>query len=317
MIRLFFAILAARIFACECLAQQAINYRPKVAEFGVENIVDYTTTSNSENQGTASSEISRSQLIKTKLTLPLCLKDNKKCGIQLKYYEQQLNFDVGHEDTGDGLLSALNNKRFTSTGLRLFYQKNLSNKRQFKLIAGSEMSSDIIGWNKHTTNHFISGFYSWKTSKNAEMGTGLAIRQVMGLTALYPVFIYKKNLNPRWTLNLLLPKSASIRYNANNSNFLIAKTKFRGWRYNLSNGLPENNENLTIRRADLQFSVAWEREIYDWLWFSVDVGYNKNLRYYITEFGQRRRDAIADLRSRDATYTKFSIFLVPPKKFYK
>lgn len=308
-----FFFLAFLTVAQLCCGQTA--YRPKIAEFGMETLRNYDVKSNSESFGNDSNEVDEDRLIKAKLGIPILINKDRIFGLQLKYYQHQFEFDEEDKTANNDLFQHLNTRSFTSAGIRFFYQQNLQSNRQFRIIGGTELKSDEFHWNRNTTKHFISGTYSWKPSESTEIGAGAVVNHVMGITAIYPLLLINKDLSPRWNMNLTLPKSAAMRYNLNDRNFLIATTELRGWRYNLTEAVPVYQRNLMLRRVDLQFSLSWEHEIHDWLWFGLDVGYNKNLQYFVANPGDRARDALIDLRSQDAAYTKLSLFIVPPRKF--
>ena len=148
------------------------------------------------------------------------------------------------------------------------------------------------------------------------MGFGLFAGNSLGRLSILPLFVYENQFARKWSLEMVLPKSATLRYRLNNKTFISGKVAFKGWRYNLSNIIPDSDQAFTLRRRDLQFTLAYEREIHDWLWLGVETGYNKNLRYVLTTPGERARDAVNTLSSKDATFLKFSIFIVPPKKLW-
>ena len=287
-----------------------------MAEFGLETWRDYQVSTQSESAGDSQSEIEEERLIKAKVGIPLYIKNGTILGAQLKYYEHRFDFDQEDQPLVDNLFQHLDTRKFTSAGIRFFYQKDMKTNQQLKLITGAELRSDVFQWNNNTSSYFISGMYTWKQSSTSEIGAGLVLNRNMGLTAVYPLFVYNKDLSPRWALNLTLPKSAALRYNWNERNFLIATTALNGWRYNISQGM-DTTEPMTLRRVDLQLSLSWEHELHDWLWFGVDVGYSKNLQYFLTNTGDRRSEALIDLNSQDALYSKISIFIVPPRKFFR
>ena len=106
-----------------------------------------------------------------------------------------------------------------------------------------------------------------------------------------------------------------MRYKLSPKSFIIGSLEVKGWRYNITELEDVGLGDFTIRKTDLQMIVSYEREIYDFLWFGLDVGYNRNFNYFLTEPGGGRNDAVVDLISRDAKFLKFSIFLVPPSTF--
>ena len=309
------ATLAARL--CAQQSDGKVLYRPKIAEFSVESLYDYKTASTSESFGSATHEVDHDRLYKIKLGLPIVMKQDRLFALQLKYYQLGFNFDADDAPIDYDLYQHLDARQLSSTGLRFIYQRDLAPNKKLTFAGGAEVNSDAFTWHQHTTKYFLSGIYEKKLNRNTTLGGGLVVNMDMGRLRVYPVIQYVKDLSPKWTLDLQLPKSVAIRRNINPANFLIAKVQVRGWRYNLTNAVEGGQRDLTLRRADIQFSLSWEHEIHDWLWVGADVGYNKNFRYFLANPGDRARDALIDLTSRDAKYLKLSVFLVPPKKFYR
>lgn len=292
-------------------------YRPKIAEFAVEFLSEYKTNSSSEAFGNAASELEKDQLIKTKLGIPLMIRDDRVFGVQFKYYQHAFNFDSENNQNNYDLYSHLDSKKLTNTGLRVFWQQDIKKHNKLMLIGGAELSSDKINWNRNSSRYFVSGVYSWQVPNSSKMGFGFVVNSGMQITTVYPLFIYEKQLSSKWVLDMSLPKSVAIRWKRNNGNYLIAKTEVKGWRYNLTNAIEGENQNMTLRRADLLSSISWEKEIHDWLWFGLTVGHIKNLRYYLVNIGDRRGNALIDIKSQSTGYLKFSLFIVPPRRFYR
>ena len=99
--------------------------------------------------------------------------------------------------------------------------------------------------------------------------------------------------------------------------YLIGSTELVGWDYNLTRPLPNLDQNFTLNKLDLEFRLKLEREIHDWLWCGVDLGFNKNLRYFLTNPGERYRDALANIYADNTSFLKLSVFLVPPRKLFR
>lgn len=296
--------------------ESLIPHRPKMIEFSMETLLDYHTNSSSNLYGEAKNEIERDQLLKMKIGLPLLIQENRMLGVQFKYYQQRFFLDTDDFSLDYDLYHHLDNKKFTNTGLRFLYKESLSENKEVTIIGGAEMMSDKKQWNRLSTRYFLSTSWKHAVSNRLTMGVGFAANYTILRPSIYPIFYYERKLQRNWTLDLVLPKSVEIRKQFNNANFFLAKASFRGWRYNLTNSVEGANKNLTLRKADLQFTISWEREIHDWLWMGFDIGYNKNLNYSLTESGASRRDALIDLRSNDAKYVKVSLFIVPPKSIY-
>lgn len=295
---------------------KSTGYRPKIAEFTLESLVDYKTTSTSETNGNHSTSVESDRLMKLKLAVPLKLKGKTKMGLQFKYYKQQFELDDENLATDADLFNYLNAETFVNTGLRYILKRDLSPTQCLTIVAGAELRSDHTRWSNNSALYFANGSYIKKLSARKSMGFGLHLAQSLGVFSIYPLFIYENKLSDRWTMDLLLPKSATFRYRVNDKTFISGVASLRGWRYNLTNSIPGTDQEFTLRRSDAQFTILYEREIHDWLWFGFETGYNRNLNYVLTNPGDRSRDALTRLSAKDATFLKFSLFIVPPKKLW-
>lgn len=311
---LFFVISPSII--CQDKDEDYVIYRPKIIQFDLENIYEYKTTSTSEQFGEADTEVETDKLFKLKLGIPIVLKQDKKIGLQFKYSQQRFNLDTDNPFYSFDLYQHLDGEIFKSLALRFLYEKEIAPNRKITIAGGTEIKGDQIEWNENSTKHFLSASYGIKRDKRTDIGFGFAASYTLGRPQFYPLFNYTRRLNHKWTLDLVLPKSASLRYMVNEKLYIIARTQVKGWRYNLNKPIETGIGEATLRKADFLSSITVEKEIHDWLWVGAEFGLIKNLRYYLVEPGGRRRDAIIDLQSNDATYFKASIFIVPPKKFY-
>lgn len=292
------------------------NYRPKIAELGIERLTDYRTKAVGEGSKNASTEVERDLLMKAKIAIPIIIRKDKAFGLQLKHYQHRFLFDHEDDTGSQELFDYLGNSRFYSTGIRAFYQQNISDFGSLRFIGGIEINSDQFVLNRNSGKYFISASYQVKKSSTEKVGYGFVASHSLGRFAALPIFSYENHFSPRWVLSLVLPKSASIRYILDKRTYLTSKVEFKGWRYNLTEALPFENNDLTLRKTDIQLNLAFEREIHDWLWFGLEAGYNKNLQYFLVEPGGAQKDAIVNFSPRDAGYLKASIFVVPPRKLF-
>ena len=292
------------------------NYRPKIAEFGIEKLTDYNAITVNPGEQRARTEVENDLLIKSKLAIPILIKPDRAFGLQLKYNQHRFLFDQEDYGTDDEFLDYLGNRNFYSAGVRFFYKENINWYSSIRFFGGVELNNDEFRFHQDASKYFASVAYTVQRSSTEEIGAGLVASQALGQFTVLPIFTYNNHFSPRWIVDLVLPKSAALRYVINKRTYLSAKTEFKGWRYNVTDSMVGEQENLTLRKTDLQFNLALEREIHDWLWFGVEMGYNKNLQYFLVEPGGRARDAIVELTPRDAGYLKASIFIVPPRKLF-
>lgn len=302
-------------FVCQ-LKAQFDQYRPKIAEFSYKVLGDYQTISNSETFGNASSEIDHESLLKLKLGIPLIIRDNKLFGLQLLYYQHHFNFDDEDFSGNYDLYNHLSGQAFSNLGIRGLYQYDVSDNEQMTLTAGFEARGDEIVWNRNTAKVFISGLYKKTLNDRTKIGYGGVFAHGLRLTSFYPIFSFEKVLRPGWTLDMVLPKSIGLRREFNPKTYLTGQVEFEGWRYNLTDAIGTERRDFTLRKADLELRLKFEREIHDWLWFGAELGYNKNVSYYLANPGDRGNGALIDLRARDARYLKFTLFIVPPRSMF-
>jgi len=314
-------LLALSCMACCCFSQkrevklEGTPYRPRIAEFTVTTLYDYQSTSDSETFGNYTSEIEVDQKMKVRLGIPIVMKENTLMGVQLKYDNH--DFLVEFEDPQiSELYQHIQDKRFMSLGGRFLLSKEIAEGKNLTVLAGTEIKSDKLEWNANTTKTYGNVNYKVEKNNDVTIGGGIAVSYTLKTPQIYPMFFYENRISSKWTVDLALPKAAIMRLKINHKCYLSFKAEVKGWRYAFHNSKLSEEEPLTLRKSDVHLGLNFEHEIHDWLWLGIDAGLSKNLRNYVARPGDRRRDAIIDLTANDAPYTKFSLFIVPPKKIY-
>ncbi len=310
-------ILSALCVCCCWVSVSAQSwYRPKIAEFSFESLYDYRTISQSESLGNANTEFENDALMNLKVGVPFYIKNGTIAGVQLKYARQKFAQEEDYRLRDYDLYQYLDQNTFTSLGARFFYSNPIEGTQgKLTALAGFELRSDKITWSRHTAKYFVTVGYDHNISRHKSIGGALLVDYSLGVFSVVPVFTYRNQFAENWALDMKLPKSIELRHRLTDKWRLVGKTQFRGWRYNLHN-LDESNQGLMLRKSDLQITLSAEREIHDWLWLGVDFGLVDNLNFYLGETGDRRRDALATLRSKPSQFFKIGLFIVPPSKFY-
>ncbi|MEM8566258.1 MAG: DUF6268 family outer membrane beta-barrel protein [Bacteroidota bacterium] len=291
------------------------EYRPKIAELSHRTLYNYNTRSISEEFGNANTEIEEDEQLKIRLGIPLIMKKGKLVGLQLKYDIH--NFSMDFQNSNSELFNHIERRTFRSLGGRMLFQQSIGERKSYTLIGGAEIKSDQFNWNTNTMRFYASGSYKVKLNDRTEIGAGLLVGYTLGQFQIYPLLTYEHKLSNRFTVDLTLPKSAIMRFRGSDKFYISAKAEVKGWRYALHNSELSETNPLVLRKADLNIGLNFEREIHDWLWFGLDLGLTKNLRYHLGEPGHRRRDALVDLEANNAPYIQFGLFIVPPKKLYR
>lgn len=300
----------------EALGQETpkSDYRPKIAEFSIINLYDYYASSTSERFGNARTEVENEQQFKTRLGIPIIYKGNTLLGVQLKYDKHK--FVLDNDGAPYDLYDHIESRRFTSVGGRFILSQNINDNKKLTVIAGAELKSDKVVWNSQTAKYYLNVVYEKQLNAQTKIGGGISAAMALGRPQIYPFLNYERQINPKWTVDLSLPKRTTLRFKTSDKFYVIGNVEVKGWRYALNENDILENQTLTLRKADLQIGLRLERELHDWLWAGVDFGMIKNLRYFLVEPGDGRRNALIDLRSGDAPYLKLGIFMVPPRKFY-
>ena len=253
----FFALLSILAY----LAKAQPNYRPKIAEVGIERLTDYRASSGERNGNSSISEVERDILIKTKLAVPVLIKEDRVFGLQLKYNQHRFLFDNEDYEFNNELIERINDQKFYSAGIRFFYKQNLTPFTSIRFFGGAELNNDQFVFDADASKYFLSASYTIQKSSTEEIGFGFVASQALGRFNALPVFTYENHFAPRWVVDLALPKSAALRYIINKRTFLTGKTEFKTSSYNLTDAMISDNENLTLRKTDIQFNLSFEREI--------------------------------------------------------
>ena len=292
--------------------QDILTYRPKISEFSIEGFSSYNVTSTLDNNETTYT-VDRDRLVRARLGVPVILKEKTLFGFQLKYFQQSFNTN-SFTNNPDPLFAHLNENPLTNAGLNFLYQRKISDTRKFSLIGVTEIASDELELHIATTRHYLAGEYSIQLNPQTAIAYGGVVNHALGIWNIYPTFTYKKQLSSKILLEATLPKSINWRYHLNESTFLILQTEFTNWRYNVTDALP--NEAKAIDRAARRYiqKIQLEREIHDWLWFGVDLGYIYNLSSFIVNPGDRQRKAIEKFDITNSSYLTVFTLLIAPRK---
>jgi hypothetical protein len=298
-------------------AQDILNYRPKLAEFSYESLSRYNVFVKSNDEGPVVSDIEQDRLLRLRLGAPIVLKKSTIFGVQLKYYRQSYAIAREMANPEDDVFRHLDENPLTNAGLNFLFQKDFSEKTKLTLLGVAEIGSDKWVLNRNSSRYIIVGEWTKEVSTVTKIGYGGVVNYALGVWNVYPKVSYNRKINPNVLLEVNLPGSVNLRYHPNDKTYLIAQTEFSNWRFNITDALENRPGDLTVQRADIYYKIKLEREIHDWLWFGIDLGYVNNVNYFVVEPGKRQRDAIQSYDLKDSAYIRFSIFMLPPRKLWE
>src|SRR5436190_2646386 len=271
--------------------------------------------------GTSEGKISGNRRIDLRLRFPIVNKPSLTIAAGIKYTHEEFNY------TNDPSLSYsfykdLEDRPLKSVGNHFYVVKPTRNKKYFILRTSFDLNGDYSS-DKFGKGEFlkfsIAPLIGWKQNENLSYAVGLRYGYSFGVPLILPVFSYNKNFNCNFGIESVLPVSIRLRYTKNEKNYLYAGVELNGASYRLDNEGTAfvNYDKLHLFRSELRYTVNYEREIHDWLWFGFEGGYRQNLRFNLTNGPKATSDVIIYNKLSGAPLINASIFAVPPRFFLK
>src|SRR5690606_21170909 len=159
----------------------------------------------------------------------------------------------------------------------------------------------------------------WKKTESYSIGFGIYSNYIYGSPSIYPVFILNKAYGEHWALQLALPASAKVHYRLNDKNFFSSGLEFDGASYNIAieHGAFQKYEAVELTRSDLLAFVTYEREIHDFLWFTLTTGYRYNAGFNLNDGNKYNAKKLIINNISGSPYFTAGIFITLPRKYRK
>lgn len=293
---------------------------PKGAELNFFHINEFKITSESKKEGLndAESEVGRFRRYEFKFKVPAVLKARTKLIVGLSYVKEEYEFK-NEDNLTYPLYRNLEEKPLRSVGLDLYFGRSISKNRFILGKFGMDLNGDFTDAGLPFSRFFkysLAGLIGWKRNPRTSYGVGLYLSYTFGRPRVYPGFMWNKTFNEKWGVEALLPAKMMIRYNFSEKSILLGGFDLNGQSYHLIVDNPPLSDikTLELRRSDILLKLTYEREIYDFLWFSAGVGYRINHNFYLSENNDFSNAAILDNTIQNKPYLNLSLFLVPPEK---
>lgn len=249
---------------------------------------------------------------------PLMNKPQDKLILGVNYNMEEFNFDNESPDAYP-LYRYLEDKDLKSLGVQLAFLHSL-NERNFYLVrVKGELNGDYTRDDINISDYLkltVDLAYGWKKTPDYALGIGVQMGYTFGRRRIYPGILYNRTYNDKWGVESIFPANARVRYNLDEKTLLYGGYRLEGASYNLfaSGGPLAEFKELELRRTDIKALLRVEREIYDFLWFSVEGGFRQYFRNRV--FGEvGSRDEIIDNDLAGAPYIGVEVYLVPPRKW--
>jgi len=297
--------------------------RGKVIILKQERVLNYSITSDGGDSGfgNGEDEVKFNKRWQAKLRFPLLLKPGIKIAMGLEYFKEEYHFE-GAPNNDYPFYRTLEDKPLRSLGATFYMVKPWLGNRYFMMRVGAKFNSDRdIGdlLNSDFLRVSVAPLIGWKKNPYTSYAFGFAYSYDFGKQSIYPVISYNHAFSNRLGLESILPLEVKLRYTITEKNLLYATTRFHGANYSIQLNDPNfpEGDDYILRKSEIRFLVTFEREIHDWLWFSVEAGLRSNISFKLMDSPKRNAITLIDNEFNSALLMNVSIFVVPPRKFLK
>jgi hypothetical protein len=291
--------------------------KPKVLSISLKSVQNFNINTVSSETNNEKATLNENLRRDAYLRFPIYIKNGTIRGLNFRYRHEKFRFaDASKEDYK--LFQELENNGLRSTGFDALLMKSDKKKRKITARLGFRLNGDSFN-EDNIFKFFKASFFAVRThtkNKYTSYGYGISAGYDLGVPAAYPVFIYQHYFNKHLSVDLNLPKKASLVYGFSDKTFLTWTTELSGASYHVARPLLDGFNDLELRKSEIRSFLRFEQEIYDFLWFGAELGGMQYLNFFVSKPLDRRRDAIINLETTPAYFFKIGIFLVPPKKVY-
>ncbi len=297
--------------------------RAKAIVLKQERVLHYGITSDGGDSGfgNGSDEVNFNKRWQFKLRFPLLLKPGIKIAMGLEYFKEEYHFD-GYPNTDYPFYQNLEDKPLRSIGATFYMVKPWMGNRYFMMRVGAKFNADRDIKDMLDSDFLrvsVAPLIGWKKNPYTSYAVGFAYSYDFGRQSIYPVFSYNHTFSNRLGLESILPLEVKLRYSLTEKNILFATTRFHGANYSIQLNDPNfpEGEDYILRKSEVRFLLTYEREVHDWLWFSIETGLRSNISFKLMDSPDRDAVTLIDNKFNHAFLLNFSIFIVPPRKFLK
>lgn len=288
-----------------------------------ERVFNYGITSDGSDAGfgKGEDEVQFNKRWQFKLRFPLVLKPGFKIAMGLEYFHEEYHFE-GYPENDFPFYQSLENKPLRSIGATFYFVKPFLGNKYFMMRLATKFNGDRKLKDMLDSDFLrvsVAPMIGWKKNPYTSYAVGIAFSHDFGKQTIFPIVSYNHTFNHRFGLESILPVEVKLRYTHSEKNLFYATTKFHGANYVVQFDDPNFSENqqYVLRKSEIRFLLTYEREIHDWLWFSMEAGLRSNITFKLMDSPKRNANRLIDNELNNALLLSFSIFLVPPRKFLK
>ena len=260
-----------------------------------------------------------------KMKVPIIHKPNFTLLLGFAHYREE--YHVSDLSNGElSILNAIHDQSLKSSRLSINILKPLNEKVYLAFKGDASFNGDyngIISFDNRYLKYNIGLLVGVKPRPDIEWGAGLLFRSsfVKSSIPVLPFAIYNRTFNEKWGIETILPVSIKARYNFNPKNLILFGPEYESRSYSLGNinsATSNNTGNISeffMKRSELKFSVTYEHQISDWVWFNVQTGYSHNFNTSFTEIDFKGQTLpVSVVSPADGVFFKVGVFISPPRK---
>lgn len=284
-----------------------------------ERVLDsrITATSADSSIGNGSAIIRRNNKFDFKLRLPVWNRPGLKVILGFRYFFEEFNFE-SPQGLEYALYQNLEDKNLKSIGGNLNILKPLTEIHYLIFRFNADLNGDYRAEEFPKSSflkYSVAAIYGWKRCPTRTAGFGIYYSYTFGRRSIYPVIVYANTFNKRWGIEALLPASLKLRRNFSEKTLLYLGYEIEGNSYHIKMNDPplSNYPSLELRRSNIRFTLDFEQEIHDWLWFGITGGLRQPISLNLAEEAGMRGDNIITNELSAAPFFNASIFIVPPR----
>jgi hypothetical protein len=296
--------------------------RPKGISVYQTRTLDYGFETNFRDSSfTYRDRVRRNRETEFNLRAPILLKDLYKLIVGFEYVEESFDF-VGNNDLESPLNQTLQEKSLRTYQFKVYYTRRFKGNKYLTSRTAFSLNGDLNGSDFRDgqfTDYFrfsISGIYGLKRSISKTYGIGINAGYDFGDFSILPILYYNKQLSTKTGIELTLPASAEFRFFPSRKDLFYTGLKVAGSNFILDIDYPEVDNKVYLSKGGVQAFLNYEREIYDFLWFTVGGGYFKNVIFDVSQqddfIGVNDHFIENDLEG--AWFMRVGLFVVPPRK---
>lgn len=255
-----------------------------------------------------------------KLKVPVIHKPKFSLLVGFAHYREE--YKVSAFSNGEvSILNSVHDRSLKSSRLSLNMLKPLNEKFYLAFKGDASFNGDyngVISFDDRYLKYNVGLMLGVKPSPNVEWGAGLLFRTsfVRSSVPVLPFGIYNHTFNDKWGIEAVVPVSIKARYNISPKSIILFGPEYESRDYSLGDINSGNTDNFSrnfMKHSELRLTVAFERQISDWVWFNVQTGYTHNFNTSFTGVDFKGTVLAPQVVApADGVFFKVGVFVSPP-----